>query len=280
MKNKPLMLTLSLLALLFAGGVLPLMAQGTDGGTETALIATGLLTASFVVMIFFVIFVLEGNIEPLVRSLGSAWRYVVPQASEKPLQMEEDFDGITELDNRVPPWFNYLFGATVIFAVVYMVNYHILKTGPLPLAEYSEEISSADLMRRVRLASEGEIDEGTLSAMKDEASLREGMEKYNKNCVSCHGSQGGGIVGPNLTDPYWIHGGGVKNIFATIKNGVPAKGMISWKLVFTPKEMQQIASYILTLGGKNPPGGKGPEGVIWVEPEAAQTDSLKGAARS
>lgn len=257
-----------------------LLAQTPDSGTETALIVTGILTAFFVIIIFFVIFVLEGNIEPIVTLFHAAWAYVVPQSTEKAIQMDEDFDGITELDNRIPPWFNYLFGATIIFAVVYMISYHVLKTSPLPHDEFSDELASADLMRRVRMASEGEINEDKLVALKDDASLKEGMEKFKKNCVSCHGSEGGGIVGPNLADQHWIHGGSVKNIFATIKNGVPEKGMISWKLVFTPKEIQQIASYILTLQGTNPPGGKPPEGNLWVEPIIEESDSVKIAVKS
>ncbi|MBI5020420.1 MAG: c-type cytochrome [Ignavibacteriales bacterium] len=276
MKNKFLLR----LIMLFIFGSSTLLAQAADTGTETALIVTGILTAFFVIIIFFVIFVLEGNIEPIVKFLHTAWAYVVPQSAEKAIQMDEDFDGITELDNRIPPWFNYLFGATVLFAVIYLINYHVLKTSPLPQAEFSEELASADLMRRVRIASEGEINEDKLAALKDDASIKEGMEKFKKNCVSCHGNEGGGVVGPNLTDQYWIHGGGVKNIFATIKNGVPAKGMISWKLVFTPKEIQQIASYILTLQGTNPPGGKPQEGNLWVEPKVESSDSVKIAVKS
>ncbi|MBI5475453.1 MAG: c-type cytochrome [Ignavibacteriales bacterium] len=280
MKNKFPIRIIMLFVWSFVFSSSTLLAQAADIGTETALIMTGILTAFFVIIIFFVIFVLEGNIEPIVKFFNAAWAYVVPQSAEKAIQMDEDFDGITELDNRIPPWFNYLFGATVIFAIIYLINYHVLKTSPLPQAEFSEELASADLMRRVRIASEGEINEDKLAALKDDASIKEGMEKFKKNCVSCHGNEGSGIVGPNLTDQYWIHGGGVKNIFATIKNGVPAKGMISWKLVFTPKEIQQIASYILTLQGTNPPGGKPQEGNLWVEPKIEASDSVKIAVKS
>jgi cytochrome c oxidase cbb3-type subunit 3 len=280
MKNKFLIRMIMLFVWSFDFSSSTLLAQAADTGTETALIFTGILTAFFVIIIFFVIFVLEGNIEPIVKFFNAAWAYVVPQSAEKAIQMDEDFDGITELDNRIPPWFNYLFGATVIFAVIYLINYHVLQTSPLPQAEFSEELASADLMRRVRVASEGEINEDKLVAFKDDVSIKEGMEKFKKNCVSCHGNEGGGVVGPNLTDQYWIRGGGVKNIFATIKNGVPAKGMISWKLVFTPKEIQKIASYILTLQGTNPPGGKPQEGNLWIEPKIESSDSVEIAVKS
>jgi cytochrome c oxidase cbb3-type subunit III len=89
--------------------------------------------------------------------------------------------------------------------------------------------------------------------------------------VSCHGPQGGGVVGPNLTDDYWIHGGSVRNVYGTIKQGVPAKGMISWQLVFTPKQIQEIASYVLSLRGSNPTGGKKPEGTLFTEADTTGT---------
>ncbi|MBI2429062.1 MAG: c-type cytochrome [Ignavibacteriales bacterium] len=110
----------------------------------------------------------------------------------------------------------------------------------------------------------------------DDASLKLGAENFQKFCISCHGPQGGGIVGPNLTDKYWIHGGGVKNVYATIKAGVPAKGMISWQLVFSQKQIQQLASYVLSLQGTSSPGGKAPEGQLYVEPVIAAKDSTRG----
>jgi cytochrome c oxidase cbb3-type subunit 3 len=249
-------------------------AWASEAGTDAALIATGTLTAVFVFLIFLSVFVLNGDIEPVVRFLRRAWDYVVPPKTEAAPEMDDDFDGIRELDNRIPPWFNYLFGATVVFAVIYMIDYHVMGSSPLPAAEYQQEVAQADLMRRLRVASEGEINEATLVKLVDEASVKAGQDRFTKYCVTCHGTKGEGIVGPNLTDQYWIHGGGIKNVYATIKNGVPAKGMISWKLVFTPKEIQQVASYVLSLQGTNPPNGKKPEGTPYVEP-AATPDSAK-----
>jgi cytochrome c oxidase cbb3-type subunit 3 len=85
------------------------------------------------------------------------------------------------------------------------------------------------------------------------------------NCAACHGQKGEGVVGPNLTDAYWIHGGGIKNVFKTIKYGVPAKGMIAWETQLSPSQIQKVASYVLTLQGTNPPNGKAPEGEIWKD---------------
>ncbi len=257
-----LVLIVGMTAIAFAGG-----------GTEMALVATGTITAFFVLFIFFVVFVLNGNIDALVRFFRALYDYIIPASEEEAPDLGHDFDGIRELDNRIPPWFNYLFAVTVLFAVIYALDYHVLGTSPLPTEEYNQEVAAADLMRRLRIASEGEIDEATLAVLTDGASLKAGAERYEKYCVSCHGAKGEGLVGPNLTDAYWVHGGSVKDVYATIKNGVPAKGMISWKLVFTPKEMQQVSSYILGMQGTNPPGGKKPEGELYVAPK--QTASEK-----
>jgi cytochrome c oxidase cbb3-type subunit 3 len=102
--------------------------------------------------------------------------------------------------------------------------------------------------------------------------LNEGKATFEKLCSACHRADAGGQVGPNLTDEYWIHGGGIHNVFKTITYGVPDKGMLSWKSQLTPKQIQQVASYILSLKGSNPAGGKEPQGDKWVE---ITTDSLQ-----
>jgi cytochrome c oxidase cbb3-type subunit 3 len=243
-------------------------------GTETALIATGALTAFVVLLAFFIVIVLGGDVEPLMRFFRRVYGAVAPASAGEAIPLDENHDGITELDNRVPPWFNYLFGGTIVFAALYMLDYHVWESSPLPKAEYAQELAAADISRRVRIAAEGSINEDALEPLKDEVSIGVGREQFTRNCVTCHGANGGGIVGPNLTDQYWINGGGIKDIYSTIKNGVPQKGMISWKLVFTPKEIQQIASFVLTLQGTNPANGKKPEGALYQEP-SPQKDDVK-----
>ena len=265
--------------LLLHNGVLLAQTQVADRGTESALIFTGALTALFIVLTFFIIFVLDGEVEPILRILRTLYHAVTPKVGPTVIPLDEDFDGIKELDNRVPPWFNYLFGGTIVFGAFYMLNYHVWQSSPLPRAEYAEEVSAADLSRRVRTVAEGTINEEELIVLKDDAAIKAGQERFLKNCFTCHGSHGEGIVGPNLTDQYWIHGGGIKNVFATIKNGVPEKGMISWKLVFTPKEIQQIASYVLSLQGTNPPNGKKPEGTVYTEPKPRVKDTTDAVGR-
>jgi cytochrome c oxidase cbb3-type subunit III len=265
--------------LLLNSGFLLAQTQVPDRGTEAALIFTGIITAFFIILTFFIIFVMGGEVDPIVRLLKSLYTSIAPKGGPTVVPDDEDYDGIKELDNRIPPWFNYLFGATVVFGIVYFLNYHVWQSSPLPLAEYTEEVNAADLSRRVRMVAEGTINEDELAPLTDETSLKAGQERFLKNCITCHGSHAEGIVGPNLTDQYWIHGGGIKNVFSTIKNGVPEKGMISWKLVFTPKEIQQLASYVLSLQGSNPPNGKKPEGTLYVEPKPQVNDDVKPAGR-
>jgi cytochrome c oxidase cbb3-type subunit 3 len=266
----------ALCMLMLAGGsALQAQTQTPAHGSESPLIITGILTAFFVLLTLFIVVVLGGDVEPLARALRRMYNLVSPKSDREAIPLDEDHDGITELDNRVPPWFNYLFGGTVIFAAVYLLDYHVWGSSPLPKVEYAQELAAADLSRRVRLAAEGTINEDALEALKDEASMTAGREQFVRNCVTCHAASGGGLVGPNLTDQYWIHGGGIKNVYTTIKNGVPDKGMISWKLVFTPKEIQQISSYILSLQGSNPVNGKKPEGTLYTEAAPAAKEDVK-----
>jgi len=257
-----------------ASSTLHAQTEPASHGTETALILTGILTAFFVLVTFFIVIVLGGDVDPLTRFFRRIYNAISPQSGSEDIPLDENHDGITELDNRVPPWFNYLFGGTILFAAVYMLDYHVWRSSPLPQAEYAQELAAADISRRVRVAAEGSINEDALEPLKDEASIAAGRERFTKNCVTCHGANGGGIVGPNLTDQYWIHGGGIRDIYSTVKNGVPQKGMISWKLVFTPKEIQQIASFILTLQGTNPVNGKKAEGTLYQE-QPQLKDSVK-----
>ena len=193
-------------------------------------------------------------------------QYLLTGTTEQVEEFDHQFDGIRELDNRIPPWFTTLFLATVVFGIVYLLDYHVFSSSPLMASEYNAEVNAADVQRRVFMASEGTIDENALTQIKDPEVLKRGSGEFQKYCISCHGPAGGGIVGPNLTDQYWIHGGGIKNVYTTIKMGVPAKGMISWQLVFTPKQIQEIASYVLSLQGSNPANAKKPEGTLYVPP--------------
>lgn len=196
-----------------------------------------------------------------------------PLNEEKELLMSDDYDGIRELDNNIPPWFNILFYSTIVIAVIYMLNYHVFKTGKLPFEEYTDEIYAAELKRDELIRTGAFINEESVELVTDAESLGMGKKIYMANCLPCHGSNAEGTVGPNLTDQYWIHGGGIKNIFKTVKYGVPVKGMIAWQNVLNPKGIQQVSSYVISLSGTNPPNGKGPEGNLYSE--SSDTSDVK-----
>jgi len=182
-------------------------------------------------------------------------------AKEKDVLLDHEYDGIRELDNDLPGWWKWLFYLCILFSVIYILRYHVFNTGDLQEAEYTKEIAEAEANKPP------EVDVSTLVRLEDEASLAGGKVVFDKHCVVCHLSKGEGLVGPNLTDEYWINGGSFKDIFQTIKVGVPAKGMISWKDQLNTTEMQQVASFIMALQGTNPPNPKDPQGEKYIPEE-------------
>lgn len=248
----------------------------------------GLFILLLVLIIFLVLIVYSekkyqykpGVKEKKVTVFVRLWQYItrsVPIEREEDIMFDHDFDGIKELDNRIPPWFSYLFYGTMIFGIIYMLHFHILG-GKLMVDEYTDEVRAAEQQRQELIKTGALINENSVTALTDEQSIKNGKDIFMTNCVPCHGPDGGGTVGPNLTDDYWIHGGGIKNIFKTIKYGVPIKGMISWQTQLTPKKIQEVASYVLTLRGTKPLTPKAPEGQLYVEADTVKTtgkDSLK-----
>lgn len=271
-------IVLTIVSVLFAA--IPIAAQGsvtkTDQGTELAVIFTISFIVFVIATLMYIIGVMNADVDPIANFYFRVKNYIFPPEGEDIVDVGHVYDDIRELDNRIPPWFNYLFAITVIFAFVYMTDYHVLGISKLSADEYLEEVAAANLQRKIIMASGGTINENTLVTLNDSESLKEGSENYQKFCTSCHGPQAEGLVGPNLTDEFWIHGGGIKNIYTVIKKGVPAKGMISWELVFSQKQIQNIGSFVLSLQGTNPLGGKAPEGEKYIEPVvAASKDSVK-----
>jgi len=205
--------------------------------------------------------------EPVSASLWARFRQAMTKATpvenEDEILMEDDYDGIKELDNRIPPWFNYLFYATIIFGIYYMFNYEVFSSGKSQVDEYNAEMQAAAFQRAQLEAAGAFVTEDNVTKLTDQGDLEAGKEIFKTNCVPCHGPDAGGIVGPNLTDKYWIHGGGIKNVFKTIKYGVPSKGMLSWQTQLNPKQIQEVASYVLSLQGTKPANPKEPQGTIW-----------------
>jgi cytochrome c oxidase cbb3-type subunit 3 len=191
-----------------------------------------------------------------------------PIEQEADLLLDHDYDGIRELDNVLPPWWIYSFYATIIFAVIYLVRFHIaddynqdqefqieMKEAKIAVDEYMK--TAPDMMSKEKV-----------TLLTDASSLAEGKTIFTTNCVACHRPDGGGQIGPNLTDNYWINGGGIKNVFNTImEGGRDGKGMVAWKASIKPSDIQKVASYVLSLQGSNPKDAKPtePEAKEWVE---------------
>lgn len=187
---------------------------------------------------------------------------------EETIILDHNYDGIKELDNRLPPWWIYGFYLTIVFAVVYLIRFHVV--GDYKQAEeYQREVAQAKVEIEAYLATVKDIiNVDNVVFLEDASDLAKGEKMYTHNCVACHRADGGGGIGPNLTDEHWILGGGIKNVFNTISEGGRAgKGMVAWKTDLSDKEMQQVASYVLTLQENNPEDGKAPEGDVWTEEE-------------
>ncbi|MGO4819360.1 cbb3-type cytochrome c oxidase N-terminal domain-containing protein [Flavobacterium sp. W22_SRS_FP1] len=196
-----------------------------------------------------------------------------PVENEANILLSHDYDGIRELDNNLPPWWVYLFYGCIVFAAVYLVRFELM-SGDDQEMELKKELAQAkiDVAEYMKTAPDL-MDEKTVTLLLKPADLAEGKEIFITNCAACHRADAGGQIGPNLTDEHWILGGGIKNIFHTLVNGGrDGKGMIAWKGTLKPKEMQKVASYILSLKGSNPIDPKAPDGGLWVEETKSKTD--------
>ncbi len=203
----------------------------------------------------------------------------VPVALEHEVATSHEYDGIRELDNRLPPWWLYGFYISIVFGVIYLINYEVLGTGMNQDEEFQAQMIQAEEDVKIYLASLGDlIDENNVTLATESADISAGKAIYEANCSVCHAADGGGGVGPNFTDKYWLHGGDMPSIFTTIKYGVPSKGMIAWEAQLSPKKMQQVASYIFTLQGTTPANPKEPQGDVFereVEEDEDKSDDLE-----
>lgn len=188
-----------------------------------------------------------------------------PMAKEETILLDHEYDGILELDNNLPPWWKNLFYLTIIFAVGYMLYYHVFD-GPTQEMEYEREVATATIaIEEYKKNNPDLIDASSVEMLTDAADLNAGESIYNTNCAVCHRADGGGGIGPNLADEYWILGGDIASIYNVISEGGRAgKGMVAWKSELNPLEIAQVSSYILTLQGSNPADAKAPEGDLYV----------------
>jgi len=268
----------------------PIFAQNSTGNVQTASTIGGLSASLFYIMItvifleLSVILVMLINVRLLIRSQKEKMDIIEmkeaivrkPRISWwnrfnkfKPIEQEDaidlghEYDGIRELNNRLPPWWIYGFYLTIVFAAIYLWRYHVSHSAPLSKEEYDIAVQKADEKVSDYLKQKGEaIDENTV-AMLGDADIREGKRIFQVSCVSCHNEGGGGNVGPNLTDDYWLHGGDIKSVFKTIKYGINA--MPTWQNSYSNKQIAQLSSYVKSLHGTNPSNAKAPQGELYKE---------------
>jgi cytochrome c oxidase cbb3-type subunit 3 len=236
-------------------------------------------TAAVLLVIFFFLAVVLYSANEVLKKEGKGFSLrhwwttmnrqfftrAVPIEREEDILLDHDYDGIKELDNALPPWWKYGFYITIAIAGLYLLRYHVWKTGPDPMQEYDQEMKVAAAQIEEYRKTTGEtVDEKTVT-MADAAGIAEGDKLFHSNCFSCHGAKGEGLVGPNLTDKYWLHGGTINDVFKTIKFGYPDKGMPSWKNMYSPTQIKQLASYVKSLAGTNPPNPKAPQGDLVVD---------------
>ncbi len=195
-----------------------------------------------------------------------------PVEQEADLDLGHDYDGIRELNNRLPPWWLYGFYLTIVIAGIYLWRFEISHTGPSSKQEYERSVAIAEARIKEILKLKGEtIDENTVTLLTAAADITEGKLIFQRSCITCHKEGAGGDVGPNLTDDYWIHGGDVKNIFKTIRYGFNA--MPQWQNTYSNKQIAQVAGYVKSLKGTHPPNPKAPQGELYKEETKPVADS-------
>jgi cytochrome c oxidase cbb3-type subunit III len=295
-QNKPgsaVAVTASVIALLlFSAPVFAQDATAAATSTQAAETIAGLSPVTFyfilgvigaeLLVIFMLLYQLRVFLskEKLQQSLAGATEYKLkpkvniwdklnsfkPVEHEAQITLDHEYDGIRELDNRLPPWWLYGFYATIIFAGIYLWRYHVSHTAPLSHEELQIAMKQAEEQKAIYLKqSANNVDENTVKQLTEAADVAGGEKVFIQNCAACHGKAGEGVVGPNLTDDYWLHGGSVKDVFKTIKYGWPEKGMRSWKDDLSPMQIAQVTSYIKSIHGTNPPNAKAKQGELYQE---------------
>jgi cytochrome c oxidase cbb3-type subunit III len=204
-------------------------------------------------------------VKPKTRSILEKLNASVDIEKEQDIMLGHEYDGIRELDNDLPPWWKYGFYATVVFAVIYLVHYHVSNTGDLQNVEYEKSVAQAKAeVEEYMKSAASNVDETTVKLL-GESDIAAGKDVFIANCAACHGKEGQGGVGPNMTDAYWLHGGSLSDIFKSVKYGWVDKGMKAWKEDLSPTQIAQISSFIKSINATNPAGAKAAEGELYTE---------------
>ncbi len=263
------------------------VAPALDSNQMALLIIIGVIIGVIILLLILMIYLMSfisavfRKENPELAEEPSWWesfkeRFVTGDIEEEQqtgkLMEDHSYDGIQELDNFMPPWLQYVFSGTVIIAVVYFGYYTVLGFGLTGVEEYQEEIRIAAIEAESRgVSALASIDETNVELDGTAAAMSSGKTIFEANCAACHAADGGGGVGPNLTDQYWLHGGGIKDVFSIVKYGVIEKGMVPWEDQLSPKEIQDVSSYILSLKGTNPAAPKDPQGELYSGDEDNST---------
>jgi cytochrome c oxidase cbb3-type subunit 3 len=182
-------------------------------------------------------------------------------SDEEQNKVLHEVDGIQEYDNKLPNWWLYSFYGAIVFAVGYWFHYEVAGIGESPRAEYQAQVDKAAAAEAARIRAKGEVTAEALASLShDKATVAQGKEVFASTCAVCHRQDGGGNVGPNLTDDFWLHGGAPDKVYKTISEGVASKGMPSWGPQLGSERVQAVTAFVLTLRSTNVSGGKAPQG--------------------
>jgi len=173
--------------------------------------------------------------------------------------LDHSYDGIQEYDNPMPRWWVWVFWATIVFVPLYYFLPAPFGEGPGKIAQYEADVA-AHATTAVAEAGPAVTDDELEELTEDRSALADGKTVFEANCAACHRADGGGLIGPNLTDDAWIHGGAPTQVHYTIATGVLAKGMPPWERILKPEQLNHVTAYVLSLQGTNPPNPKAPEG--------------------
>jgi cytochrome c oxidase cbb3-type subunit 3 len=178
-------------------------------------------------------------------------------------KLDHNYDGIEELDNQLPRWWLNTFYGTIVFAALYFA-YYMAGPGPSPVDEFQKDWQNHQNAELARQNGQGpQVSESELNALSQDPNVcKKGREIYTSKCASCHGPEGQGGIGPNMTDSYWLHGAKLSEIFLVVNKGVPEKGMPPWGSILKENEMKEVVAYIKSIHGSTPPNAKSPQGEL------------------